>query len=263
MSPFFEQFEQQLRAAAEQQVRDGRPVRWWASRRNVGLLAVLAVGLATPAVARVSGFWDPGVKAPPPAQTATVSSSASTTCSSEPSTAGASPNARLDPKLVRQLAVLRRPQTGDDALPRAWRSGPPGQARLQRSVRYVGSVAGHRYFVVVVVSSLPRGCSSPSASPARTQLCLLQDGRGGGCGIGAAYFAAHGMQGSSGRSDGRSVVVGLVPDGVASVTVRYGSSERSFDVRDNFYGYPIAVSPERSPDAITWTLRNGERREAR
>jgi hypothetical protein len=259
MTRFFDQFEQQLRAAAEEQVHSRRPTHWWTARRNLGLLAVLAVGLATPAVARVTGIWDPGVKAPPPAPTATVSSSASRTCSTEPATPPAPGRARLDPKLVQQLAVLRRPQNPADVLPDAGRSGHPGQTRISGTVRYVGSVAGRRYFVVAVISSYPDAGCSPRRAPRRTQLCLLEEGRGGGCGIRAADFAAHGMQGSSGSDDRHSVVVGLVPDNVASVTVRYGTSERSFAVHNNFYGYRIAVSAERSPDAITWTLRNGHR----
>ena len=45
-----------------------------------------------------------------------------------------------------------------------------------------------------------------------------------------------------------------MPDDVATVTVRYGTSERSFTVKDNFYGYEIAVGAERQPDAVFWTL---------
>lgn len=89
----------------------------------------------------------------------------------------------------------------------------------------------------------------------------MQRGGGGGCGIGPGDLRVRGMFVSSGCDDRRSTVVGVVPDGVPHVTVRYGASERSFGARDNFYGYDVALPAERFPDAITWTMRDGSRRQ--
>jgi hypothetical protein len=261
MTPFFEEFEQQLRSAAKRQTA-GQALRRWAKQRRIGLVAVLAVGVASPALARVTGVWDPGLESQPPAQTETVSSSeASSTCSRAPSSARPPDDAQLDPRLLEQLAVLRRPQRPVDVLPDASRLRVTGQSLLADSVRYLGSVDGRRYFAAAVISD-QRGACSSAATAAQTQLCLLHDNGSAACGIRPREFRAHGMTSSSGAHR-HSVVAGLVPDAVKAVTVRYGTSKRSFPVRNNFYGYRIAVAADRTPDAVTWTLRSGQRRQIR
>jgi hypothetical protein len=260
MSPFFDDLERQLHAAAAAaQQRAHR--RWWQRPRNIALLAVAALGAGTPAIARVSGVWDPGVEPLPRAATATVSASASTTCHEQPA-AALSPDPRLDPALVAQIAVLRRPQRADDEPPAAPGSRGGGPVIDPASSRYVGSVAGRRFYAVAASSRVHVfGCGQQPATN-RLDLCLLEESGGGGCGTPAKAFGEQGLTGSSAASagDDSSIVAGLVPDEVTTVTVRYGTSERSFTIKDNFYGFEIAVPAERQPDATIWTLRNGQRR---
>ncbi len=261
MTPFFDDFEQQLRAAA---VAQSAPRRWWRRPRNVALLAVAGLGLATPALGRVSGVWDPGIDEPPAQTAVTVAASHSTTCKEPPTGDRPPANARLDPRLVAELAVLRRPQRDADTLPADLRRRGGGAPNLvARTARYVGSVAGRRYFVAAASSRVHvAGCGKQPATT-RLDLCLLSERGGGGCGIGADDFRKQGIEGSSGASGNRSVVTGLVPDGVTAVTLRYEHSERSFAVKDNFYAFEVAVDVMRRPDAVTWTLRNGQRRKIR
>ena len=260
MSPFFDDLERQLRTAATEHPAH-RP--WWRRPRNLALLAVAGLGLGTPAVARVSGVWDPGIEPPSRAGTAvTVSASASSSCKErEPAKLPA--GARLDPALVARLAVLRRPQRAGDERP-APAAGTGGEPIADpKSSRYVGSVAGRSYFLVAATSrTRTAGCGKPSPTK-RLDLCLFAERGGGGCGLRAKDLQEHGMVLSSLTANNRSVVVGVVPDGVVEVTLRYGTSERSFTVKDNFYGFEVAAGPDRQPDAEIWTLRDGTRRNIR
>jgi hypothetical protein len=268
---YFDGLEQQLRGAAEARAQAvARPARWWRRRRNLAILGVLALGVATPAVSRVTGVWHPDVAQPPPLGVATVSAtppgSTSGSCATAPQTqtpAQARARARIDPQVLAQLAVLRRPQRPTD-LPAhgpLLESHPFGQTLVSRTVRYVGSVAQQRYYLAVVVGPQPRAGCSLRHAPRKAQLCVMIQGASGGCGIGPIGLRRYGIDGSSGR--GRqarsSVVYEIVPDAVTAVTIRYGPSTRSFAVHDNFYGYVVALPPTRRPDAVTWTLRDGRR----
>ena len=256
MSPFFDDLEQQLHAAAAQQAT--RQPAWWRRRRNLAILAVLTVGIATPAVSRVSGVWDPHVAPAPPAPTVTAAAAAPVRACHIPPSDRVVPNgSRIDAGLVAQLAVLRRPQRPSDV---AKKLGG-GQAVILSSVRYVGNVGGRRYYLAGVVASALHRCGEPLQRTRSTQLCLMERGGSGGCGLRPSDLREHGMVGSSGLSDRRSAVAGVVPDGVIRVTVRYGTSVRSFPVRENFYGYEVAVPVEHSPDVITWTMRDGSHRD--
>ncbi len=260
MSPFFEDLEAQLRAAAERQTATRRHP-WWRRRRNLGLAAVAAVGLATPAVARVSGLWDPGVKPPPPALTV-ISSGSSMTCHALP--APAARRVPFDPALVRLLGVLRRPPGPEDVVPVAHRLPLMGDTLVPDSVRFLGAVGEHRYFALEVLARLPRGCPT-RRTRVKTMLCVyavaVADGGGGGCGEDAESLRRGGPPGlSASNRAGRAEFVSLVPDGVEAVSVRYGSSTRTFQVRSNFYGYEIAADPTQGPDEVTWHLRDGRER---
>ncbi len=256
MSRFFDELERQLHAAASQQA--ARPARWWRRRRGIVIVAVLALGVATPALSRVSGVWDPAVKRPPPARTVTAAASSVHSCHDTFVSSPAPKGAHIDGSLVAQLAVLRRPQRASDVSPRFV---APGQAVVAGSVRHLGAIGGRDYYLAGVVANALRRCGKPAPTSRPTNLCLMQRGGSGGCGIGPGDLRTRGLFGSSGRDDRRSTVAGVVPDGVSRVTVRYGTSERSFPVVDNFYGYDVALPAERFPDAITWTMRDGSRRE--
>ncbi len=255
MSSFFDELEAQLRAAAERQTATRRP-SWWRRRRNLGLAAVAAVGLATPAVARVSGLWDPGVP-PSPSVTSTtpaISSSPSPTCHELP--APAARRVGFDPALLRLLGVLRRPPGPKDVFPVPGRFRVSHQTLVPDSVRFLGTVGEHRYFVLVVLSrDGGSGCPIPR-TPVKAMMCVLNDNGSGGCGESPESLRRGGLQSGSNHG-GNAEFVSLVPDGVEAVSVRYGSSTRTFRVRNNFYGYEIAADPTQSPDEVTWHLHDG------
>jgi hypothetical protein len=257
MSPFFDDLERQLHAAAAQQAAKP-PARWWRRRRNLAIVAILTAGIATPALSRVTGVWDPHVAAAPPAPTVTVSSSATRSCHDAAGAEAVRKGARLDPRLVAQLAVLRRPQRASDA---ARKLGGGYYTVLPGTERYVGSIGDRRFYLAGVVERSLRRCGERPRGARPTQLCLMQRGGSGGCGLRPVDLRAQGMLVTSGLSARRSTVAAVVPDDVIRVTARYGASVRSFRVRDNFFGYEVAVPADRFPDLITWTMRDGSRRE--
>lgn len=257
MSPFFEELEAQLRAAAERQAVSRRR-SWWRRRRNVGLAAVAAVGLGTPALARVTGAWDPGVPPPPPAGTATVSSSPETTCRELP--APAVRRVALDPALVRLLGVLRRPQGPEDMFPAADRLRQTGETVVPESIRLLGKVGEHHYFALEILALQRGGCPTPQ-TPVEAMLCVRDDTGSGSCGEDAESLRRGGPPNQSGLNRaGNGEFVSLVPDGVEAVSVRYGSSTRTLPVRNNFYGYEIVADPTQGPDEVIWHLRDGRER---
>jgi hypothetical protein len=250
MSPFFDELEEQLRSAAHQRHR--RP--WWRRPRNLGLAAVAAVGIATPAVARVTGVWDPGLPPQPRAHTATVSSSGSVTCRQVPPPSRA--DAAVDPRLRRLLGVLRTPQTPADRFPEPSRFRYGDQTLLPSTVRKLGSVGETRYYVGFLLTRQERAGCPTLHTPVHAILCLLTDNGSGGCGGTPNNLLQHGLDVSSLNRSGRSQVVALVPDDVTAITVRYRSSTRTFPARRNFVGYEIAADPSQSPDAIVWHLHD-------
>lgn len=260
MSPFFEDLEDQLRAAAERQAATRGP-SWWRRRRNLGLAAVAAVGLATPAVARVSGLWDPGVPPSPSVGTPTtpaISSSPSPTCHALP--APAARRVGFDPALVRLLGVLRRPPGPKDVFPVPGRFRMSHRTLVPDSVRFLGTVGEHRYFALEILSrDGGRGCPTPR-TPVMAMLCVVTDNSSGACGASPESLRRRGLGQSGSNHAGNAEFVGLVPDGVEAVTVRYGSSTRTLRVRSNFYGYEIAADPTQGPDEVTWHLHGGRER---
>lgn len=143
-------------------------------------------------------------------------------------------------------------------MPRAHRA--PDETLLPRTVRYLGTVAGTRYFAAGVLTPDRAGRCVTRRTPRRVVLCVMQENGGGSCGISARSLAENGTLQSGLNRAGNAEFVSLVPDGVVSVTVRYGRSTRTFRVHRNFYGFEIAVSPEQFPKAITWHLADGTER---
>ena len=178
-------------------------------------------------------------------------------------------------KLTAILAVLRRPRTPSDRLVGLPRSGLAVRAVNPRAIRYLGAAGGERYFAVPNLGPRPRlpvRClkrlpaaerrraeQSRRRSPIVPSVCLV--GAHGTLGCPSAHtIRTTGAWGSTGRSAQRSEVVGLVPDGVNAVTVRYGNSARTFSVNDNFLAYAVAVEADRFPDAIVGQLADGSTR---
>lgn len=286
MSRFFDDFETQLRDAAQREVAGraaSKPRSWWQRPRAWALLAVGVAGLATPALARVTGLWNPGVSPGPPARTVTAapgfSELAGFSCtshrrSSPTSITNVSPSARL----TSILGVLRTPYTNEDRLPGLFKRHGRSLAGVNpKAIRFVGTTDGTRYFVVAnqgmreppIPARCLKGLTTAErrrvlAAQPRTgqpQICLLSSTGSGACGAGPDDLLRRGTALSSGDSANHSRVAALVPDGVTAVTITYGRSRRTFVVHNNFYAYSVAVAAERRPNRVVWHLANGSTRE--
>lgn len=280
MSHFFDELESQLQAAAKQAAASGAPARpWWRRRRNAALIAVVVAGAATPALAKVTGIWNPGVSPQPPEQTVTAGVGGGFSCSVPGGPLGPSiTDAPPSSKLTAILAVLRRPRKPSDRFAGVSRSGLAVRAVNLRAIRYLGSAGGERFFAVPNLGPRPRPrlparClkrlpaaerrraeESRRRSPTVPTVCLVSAHSTLGC-PSAHTIQTMGAWGIVAGSGQRSEVVGLVPDGVDAVTVRYGNSARTFGVNDNFFAYAVAVEADRFPDAIVWHRADGSARE--
>jgi hypothetical protein len=283
MSPFFDDLETQLQHAARRELADlappGTSPAWWRRPRALALFAVGAAGLATPAIARVSGIWAPDASPRPHART-TATGLSCIQPGQPPTAPGSVTTAPASPELTRILSVLRRPATGQDRIPV---HGLPVTLMSvvgvnPAAIRFVGSAGGHRFFVVPNLGprprpALPEHClermtpaerHAYTAAPRTTgqpQLCVVEATGGGGCGATASDVRSRGVQLSLALGNGDSTVVGLVPDGVTAVTLSYGSSQRTFAVHDNFFSYVIALAPGQSPTSTVWHLTDGATRQ--
>lgn len=175
--------------------------------------------------------------------------------------------------LTAVLGVLRTEPRPQDRFPAPARiRGTPG-VQLE-ATRYLGAApSGDRYYVVplrnghVAEAPLPRQCVQELSGEARKRaerrnrrighakpawdICLLSETGSGGCGMGgAAALRKRGTIGSSQGPAGGSDVVGLVPDGVASVTARYPDGfERTVPVASNFFSYRVSLGASRALQA--------------
>jgi hypothetical protein len=122
--------------------------------------------------------------------------------------------------LLSILHVLRRPQTSSDALPPPINPGGGlrlGEGVYVKYVRRARRVAGTDYFVVPVARGLAPGCGL------REEVVFVtagpeEQGSGGGS---TAAGIEHGEVTGSEWKGHHGVQYGLVPDGVAKVTLRY------------------------------------------
>lgn len=131
--------------------------------------------------------------------------------------------------------------------------------------------------------------AGPKPEPAEGLFVLDFTGTGpggGGGGVPVADIRRHGLFSSSQRGGGRrgrsprSVVSGLVPDGVASITVRYGTQPvpapdrplkrypqpimRTIAVRENVVSFTVArAAQDALPRRMTWTASDGTARTIR
>lgn len=285
MSRFFDDLEQQLHEAAQREIASAEgaspPQSWWRRPRALALLAVGAAGLATPAIARVTGIWNPGVRPGPPARTVTAgtpSSGLTCTDNSGPQAAVIT-NASPSTLLTNILGVLRRPYSSEDQFP-ALRL-PQGLAALNgaavnpHAIRFLGTAGRKSYFAVPIAGSahVPAHCrqgltarqrhnAEASQPPPITQprICLLSSTGSGGCGGSPGELRERGAQIGIGTAANETIVAGLVPDGVTAVTITYGRSHRTFAIHNNFLSYVVAVGASRAPNAVVWHFADGSAR---
>jgi hypothetical protein len=175
--------------------------------------------------------------------------------------------------LLSILGVLRRPATPADALPAGVKAfltkpilNPLGREIFVNYIRRARVISGTAYYVMPAVYT---GCG---AFKSREGVMLEDVRSGGGGGGGGAGGAAQIEQGSSYGTGppggfGRTTITMLVPDGVASVTLRYpagkiGGFDRhhapAFTVTTNVVGNLLVVTVPRggnrlmAPMTMTW-----------
>jgi hypothetical protein len=279
MSDFFEQFEAQLRGAAQARVerdqgRAGTGRRFDRARRLVPLIAGVAVAafVAVIALALLGHRHGGGASVSAGGSRAELqqeakyihdavirASTSDRACRTRPKIL-ANSTGTPEPELLSILGVLRRPATPADRLPRAMQANSRGQgayvhyirlARVQNGISYYiepvsslssGSSLTPRCLIAVAAAlrkELPR-IPAPLRAPTLARfseqsreakvrsnqanqpgICLLMNGpkvSGGTCGATASEIRSEGLLGFYGQ------VSGVVPDGVASVTLRYPAS---------------------------------------
>lgn len=152
--------------------------------------------------------------------------------------------------MLELFGVLRTPQTAAD---RAGLQDPGiriGQAPRMIATRYIRrlgtNAAGRDQWLVpsLVVTRARKATADCPAKPATRRWLLTKVGGGGGGGADPEQLAAQTHLGSSGIAgeDAVAAVDGLVPDGVASVTVTYPGDQggaRTWPVRRNYFAYRV------------------------
>lgn len=291
MTDFFDELEQQLHDTARAGTSATPNPPWWRRRRTLGVLALVTlVGAGTPAVARVTGVWAPSRDQPrQPARTVTADTPSGPsagrrlpafTCAGDfgPGRTRIS-YAPAAPALLAAFGVLRAPATPSD------RVAPATLERLRvgrvnpSTIRRLGTAGGETYYAIP-----SRGApSAPSAECldrlseadrrevvrvsaerrrqlSRPHLCV-QTRSGGSCGATVEQAVAAGTTGSSGN-ESRSTHWGVVPDGVAAVSVSFGDDSRTFTVRRNFYSFQVVRGADEPPTRVTWHMTDGTTRPA-
>jgi hypothetical protein len=156
-------------------------------------------------------------------------------CAASPSTIS---EAAPAPDVLSMLAVLRTPPTSLDTLPAtSLPGGVPhiGEGIYIKYVRQAGVILGTTYYVIPVA----KGCSS-----SQEEIVLYShspQGFAGGSG-GTPSAIEHGRLLTSQGTAASSVVSGIVPDGVAKVTLEYAAAK------------PSAISPTEQR-AVTVTAK--------
>jgi hypothetical protein len=239
-----------IAAAAEVEVSsagDGGRIAGWRASRVVAIgLTCLAFGGTAMAA---TGVWDPGI---------------GTETQSGPPTLSATP---VPAPMTEALGVLRRAPDAQDRGPAVEATlGTIGSKSLAGvrldSVRYLS--AGANGEAAILFSQEGRWASSEEAED---HVCVYRPGPGaatvtGGealpfC-LGVKGILAGELWGELPNPDGSGVAFGLVPDGVASVTAKFGSgTERDIPVSDNYFEFSWdaaenAPSAKEFPYQMTW-----------
>jgi hypothetical protein len=183
-------------------------------------------------------------------------------------------------ELLSRLAVLRRPQQPGD-IPAFDFKAFPYHLLARDYIRKLGSVGGTGYYLIPGSPAsfhVPRRCQSHlSPHQRRVQQRIEREQRKRSRTIGLGMFAFNRRGGGGGGccSDlhallsnrtvqtsgiaGHSVVSALVPDGVASVTVRWHRGpERNATVANNFWRVTVPLSAPRAfPHSTIWRDADG------
>ena len=248
---FIEHYETQLVQAGHRRIERrlrSRIARWLGTpRRRGAAIVIAALALGAPATAATLGwspFDDPG-RDPRVGR---------------PSTSAKPPH----PELVRMLAALRRPQTDAD------RRFVEEQLRTQGSLRdvsgvhldYIRVLDAQRGITLIPVDrfglSYERAARENPAVPAPNRaalsnaVCVIDPGGGA---AGQSCFTAERIKSGFAIASGPDSVIGIVPDGVARVTLSDGERSGEAAVRDNLFvagaGAPVA------PRSIEWVDQSG------
>jgi len=229
----------------------GRIAGWRASRVVAIGLTCLAFGGTAMAA---TGIWDPGI---------------GTDTQSGPPTLSATP---VPAPMTEALGVLRRASDAQD-------HGPAVEATLSTigskwlegvrldSVRYLP--AGTNGEAAILFSQEGRWGSSEQGED---HVCVYRPGPGAASSVdgeavpfcaGLNGMLAGELWGELPNPDGSGIAFGLVPDGVASVTARFGSgTERDVPVSDNYFEFSWdaaenAPSAKEYPYEMTWRNADG------
>jgi hypothetical protein len=181
--------------------------------------------------------------------------------------------------LVSNMAVLRRAQQPGD-LPDHEIGGFPFRLLARDYVRKLATVGDTSYYLIpasLFYPHLSRACLH-QLSPHRRSIERRREARARKLSreIGLGVFEFGRVSGGGGCcsdlhallnnrtiqtvGDGHSTVTGLVPDGVASVTVRWhrGPAERSATVANNFWRVRVPLSAPRAfPHSTIWRDAGG------
>jgi hypothetical protein len=187
------------------------PPRWRRRRRlRVGGAALVAVVAITGAALAASGTLSPG-----PIGLGQYFAGQRTR-----------PATRVDPAQAAAFAILRRPLTPGDAIPPSLRSAVEAGAY------------GANYALARRARDLPAGVTA-WVVPGNGSLCLFANG-GATCGPDLRPRGLAIESGSNTIDPHRESITGLVPDGVASVTITTGHHTRlTVAVHDNFYAADV------------------------
>jgi len=170
--------------------------------------------------------------------------------------------------LLSRLAVLRRPQTAEDQLPAApGLSGlpPVGEGVYVKYIRHATSLGGTGYYLVPVQRAT-RAIGCPEAE--EVMLVTVEPGGFRSFSGVTARGLMEGKDVGTRWLSGHSAVYGIVPDGVARVTIRYKTPGRHGHVDvsarpvNNVFAVAVPATIGRSalpvvPSTVLWHSRKG------
>jgi hypothetical protein len=179
-------------------------------------------------------------------------------------TSDGAPSARL----LSMLGVLRRPQTAEDTLPAPLNPGDPprfGEGIYVKYIRLARLVAGVKYYIVPVAKGRGPQCDMREGVSLETVEAIGQASGG----VVTAKEIENGKLTGARWIGGGGVEYGVVPNGVAKVTLRFPSASGKRGLRasvtvspkDNIYVAtvpPAASGPlPVSPKTVIWRSRKG------
>jgi len=230
-------------------------------RGVAGAATVLAAAIAAVVLGLVSGGGrggPAGAHSSRPQPAAPISTAACITVPSSWNTGTPSP------AFLSLLGVLRRPDTSADSLPAQVQSSlGDGQNVYVNYVRRAQVIGGRTFYVLPVRF----GCDAATPEEGVLLACILRaNQRTIDAGVGgdstAAQVKADGMflvGGSCLHTNQATLIAGIVPDSVASITLRYPSITVTAAAVNNVVvvSVPHPGSPLWHPISMTWRAANG------